>query len=419
MLKTRKTFAENLTRRIVVYGAGNRAPYALSYCRARYQPEELVLSDSDPAKWGRVCYGMPVVSPEKIKMQWGGMFSVYISPAAPVNGAIKEQLISDGFVGSTQILNQFPTQRRYLSCSSLEQVAIATNEGIYFCCMLRGLRNESPFVPWQDTVEKTVDAFLAKRDAFINGLQHPTAESAHPCAGCRELHDSEWSTERRVGVLALSLSYPCQLSCCYCDLSSNAKNLPNHKQSIQRAFRIDIQRVVTYLKELGQLQPIEPIQISGGEISILPQRKELLNAVSEYPLQIFTNAIRYDAQIHRLICREGSFLNVSLDSGTRETYYRVKGLDAFPVVCENLRRYAQGGGHIHLKYILLPENHAREDLDGFISLAKEISVECVMISRNINVPVAEMDPRDLEDAHYLADACTEHQLPYTILDYFC
>lgn len=80
MLKTRKTFAENLTRRIVVYGAGNRAPYALSYCRARYQPEELVLSDSDPAKWGRVCYGMPVVSPEKIKMHWGGdVLGLYFS----------------------------------------------------------------------------------------------------------------------------------------------------------------------------------------------------------------------------------------------------------------------------------------------------------------------------------------------------
>ena len=343
---------------------------------------------------------------------------MYISPASPIGEIIRKQLLEDGFVEPCQILNSLIPRKRYLSCTSLEQCAIATNEGIYFCCMLRGLRNESPFVPWKATIEETIDAFLAKRDALIEGLQHLTPESGHPCAGCRELFEDEWPAERRIGVLALSLSYPCQLGCTYCELSSNAKRLTGHDAAIQRAFQIDIEKFVTSLRERQQFQPVAPIEISGGEISILPQRRKLLNAVSAYPLQIFTNAIRYDEQIHQLICREGSFLNVSLDSGTRETYRKVKGLDAFPAVCDTLRHYAQNGGHIHLKYILLPDNHAREDLDGFISLAAEISAECVLISRNINVSIAEMDSRDPEDARYLVKACREHKLNYTVLNYF-
>lgn len=57
---------EKLTKRIVVYGAGNRAFYALNYCRNKYKPEELVLSDTNPEKWGRELFDVMVISPKEL-----------------------------------------------------------------------------------------------------------------------------------------------------------------------------------------------------------------------------------------------------------------------------------------------------------------------------------------------------------------
>lgn len=64
----------------------------------------------------------------------------------------------------------------------------------------------------------------------------------------------------------------------------------------------------------------------------------------------------------------------SVDAGTVETFRKVKGVDGFDRVCENLREYAKHGPVI-LKYILLDGiNHTDQDLKGFFKLADEVAV---------------------------------------------
>ena len=133
----------------------------------------------------------------------------------------------------------------------------------------------------------------------------------------------------KIHVLAISPSYPCQLSCKYCAVPGNAREIEKNREAVCQAKKLDIAQMMRVLEEKDVLDLKEPIQLSAGEITILPNKKEILDSLSKYPVQVFSNCVLYDAQISEMISRkDGSFLNVSVDAGTRETYREVKGLDA-------------------------------------------------------------------------------------------
>jgi len=75
----------------------------------------------------------------------------------------------------------------------------------------------------------------------------------------------------------------------------------------------------------------------------------------------------HEGQIH---------LRTSLDSGTAETFAKVHGVDCFDRVVENLSRYAESGGEISLKYIVLDGYNCNEtDVVAFVEIAKKINAD--------------------------------------------
>ena len=402
---------------LIIYGTGNRAPGALDIVREEYKDYEPVAYTSKRAeKVGNNIRGLPVLSREEVKRIYGDDMYIYISPAAPTCDEIQEELLTIGYIPEERILNR-TNRKRYVSCFSLETTAIVTNEGIYYCCNLENIRNASPLVPWQETPEATVELFLKQRDRFVEELQTPSG--MNPCAGCPELKNTWWENERHISVLALSMSYPCHLGCIYCDLLTNARHLAAHREEAEKAKSLDIPALLDCLSEKGGFSPSEPIQLSGGEITASPVKEELLAAVSPYPVQVFTTGVIYDEKIAELTAREdGSFLNVSLDSGTAETYRLVKGLDAFERVMTTLRRYRQKGSHLLLKYIIMPENASEANLEGFLELAAELRPQSVSISCDIRVETSLLPRVVIDGAVHLALGCRERGIAYTIMPYF-
>lgn len=401
---------------LVIYGAGRRAIYALDACRRNHADADIVFVDGDPSKVGTEIQGVPVLSRAEAKARFGEDFDVYVSPMEPVKSEIIAELLACDFTTRKRILNPTVETKTYVSCPSLEHTAVVTNEGIYSCCALGNIRNKAPYVPWEGTIEETVRSFLAQRDRFIEELQDTTKEN--PCTGCRELCRSAWPVHRQIRVVALSPSYPCQLACEYCELPTNAKHLAEHQEDAAFAKALDLKELFRCFRELGDLDLMAPMDISGGEITLSPRKDEILELSKTVAEQVFSNAILYDEKVAEAITRPGSFLNVSLDSGTRETYRVVKGLDAFDQVVSTLRKYALGGGTMQVKYILLPENHGETDLDGFLDIVQELRPQKVLISRNIKVAPQDIDPTDIESAIYLGRGCRTRGIPYEVLDYF-
>jgi MoaA/NifB/PqqE/SkfB family radical SAM enzyme len=131
---------------------------------------------------------------------------------------------------------------------------------------------------------------------------------------------------------------------------------------------------------------IEWANLSDGEITVLPHRDKLLDLFLEkhWGCTILTNALRYNEKVAELVKRGESYLNISLDSGTVETYHKVKGVNAFDVVVQNIEKYAEKHARIELKYILLPGlNDSYEDINGFIEICTRIHVYRVVFSNDV------------------------------------
>jgi len=126
------------------------------------------------------------------------------------------------------------------------------------------------------------------------------------------------------------------------------------------------------------------VGIAGGEPTIMPRKDELLDLINDFRLNLATNGIVFDDRFAMMTARPGSMAVISVDAGTRETYRRIKGMDAFEIVCGNIKKYRERGANITMKYIFMPENSNETDMDGFISQALDAGVDNIQCSVDFN-----------------------------------
>ena len=404
---------------IILYGAGKRGKYVVNKIKELgWNP--VAFCDKDDNKIGTIYCGLPVLSKEDIKNKYGNQFQIWITPSYDVRKEIAQEIIELGFVSKEQICNynNDDTDEEYVSCYHLKYTAIISHDFIYSCCILNDdLRNQSPSVRLDNMdLNKSINSFLDNRQKIIDSLKNG---QKCICDGCSQLKKLTWeNNDNKIQILALSPSYPCQLSCKYCSVTSNAKIACKNTDIIQQALDLDIIAIVKQLENRNMLDLQEPIQLSGGEITINPKKREILSYLSKYPLQIFSNCVIYDEQVSELIARDGSFLNVSIDAGTPETYKIVKGLDVFDKVVNNIKRYSDEGGNIEIKYILLEDNCDKNNIDGFVNICEKCNLNMVNISVDLSIDSNNIPKSIIEGAIYMANRLYQENIKYNILPYF-
>lgn len=76
----------------------------------------------------------------------------------------------------------------------------------------------------------------------------------------------------------------------------------------------------------------------------------------------------------------GARLHISLDSGTPETFLKIKGVDCFDKVVDNLVRFSENGGRTIMKFLIIEGiNDNKEDIIGFLTIAKRIKSHCIQL----------------------------------------
>ena len=107
-------------------------------------------------------------------------------------------------------------------------------------------------------------------------------------------------------------------------------------------------------------------------------------------------------------------INVSLDAGTAETFAKIKQVDCFDKVVTNLRLYSRDGGGIDLKYILMDGiNLGKQDLDGFLDIAKEVSA-AVIISCDSRKCESALSGDEYNAIKYLVNECISHDISHSL-----
>lgn len=205
------------------------------------------------------------------------------------------------------------------------------------------------------------------------------------CAKCAQYQERDWIADGRIHYVNLSMyPSPCQCKCFYCDVHGQNQSIsqPEIKDKYEKLFE-----ALEYAKRCDVIAPDARWQVSCGEITIHPYKDRILDLIEGYAATFYTNCFKYDEKIaQNLKMNPYSAIDLSIDAGTSETWYKVKGVDNFETVAMNLTQYyvATGrAGQIALKYIVLPGvNDSEEDYNSLMEIMDILKVTHLSVSRD-------------------------------------
>ncbi len=358
---------------VVLWGASKYAASVFDDLYKKYRPK--AFGDNDPTKQGSNFLGLPVLSMDEITSRYPGC-EIYITANETIKFDVINSLLDKG-VDADRILNYEQT-KRYKSCRFLESNLFYRLKDLAFCCASFG-RHSIPTVYTAGSHEETMKQFFLTRDLIIEGLntsQKTSEAKMNPCIGCYEVKDGAWSADRRIRNLMFGYPSICNFKCFYCSAKFNRvdKDLITKTNEALGFWE--------FIKDSGYLAKDASINISSGEISVHPLRDKILSALQDYPCWFFSNASVYSEKMAEILAKKGSRLISSIDAGTRETFKKIKGVDIFDKVCNNLSRYAQAG-LVELKYIFLPEiNDNANEVERLLEFCEKANIKYLDISRN-------------------------------------
>jgi pyruvate-formate lyase-activating enzyme len=353
---------------VILFGCGRNAEKAVKTVKGLGYGA-VCFADSYAAA-GTEKYGLPVIKPSAAFNDYPTA-EYYVTPNPPVKFEIMDFLIKNG-VEKQRIINYEPFSYRK-SCRMLEEGLHFSGNAVSFCCLVvighiydtivpkisvDSLSNAEVLEAWNNLYKKCIGNI--KND-----------KKGAECVGCPNLYTSYWPDERKTAVVGFGASQHCNINCCYC--ARETLPISEHERALKRNIEL-----AGFLFDKGVLTKEIRVGLTNGEISIEPTQSEICSLFQECYCTFLTNALVYSREIERVLKSGRSVVAVSLDSGTAETYEKIKGVNAFDKVKDNIRRYARHG-EVKLKYILLPDINCNEDdIKGFIEFANEINGEIIL-----------------------------------------
>ena len=240
------------------------------------------------------------------------------------------------------------------------------------------------------------------------------------CEGCYKLEDYEYKGRRKISEFHFSHSRACNAKCIYCsDLySSGTTNYNTYP-------------VIKDLIEKGYYAPGGEATMEGGEPTLMQNFDELVHLLTSNGtrVRVHTSAIKYSDTVEEALKNNMGTVVISLDSSYAETYRRIKQVNAFDIVCTNIKRYMKASfehpENVVIKYVLIPGyNDTPKEIKNFLKQMKEFGVARVAIDievqyarRHNNKDVSEHVYLLVDYFNHLAKKYKLDVLSYSFLSY--
>ncbi len=231
------------------------------------------------------------------------------------------------------------------------------------------------------------DKYLELRNHYVDMMRR--GELPEQCIGCSNLEEKDWPDEPGIEFIAVANETKCSCDCYYCWFAEE-------KEHYNKFRSYDVMPILTALKEKNLLRHTT-FDVCGGECTEYDNGKleALVNFVmsDDYWIHFFSSGIIYSEVIAEAMRKSRANILVSVDSGTKETYEKIKRVKAFDRVWENMAKYAAAGvqdtfcnkGYVILKYIIIPGiNDSIEEFRAFAQKAKEVGCRWIRIAVEYN-----------------------------------
>lgn len=288
------------------------------------------------------------------------------------------------------IFNIFKKKKSYM-CKLLNQnLHFSCRNALEPCCAA----NIGPALVSELSTKETILSFLEKKKQIIEMLKN--GNIPQECNQCVHIQDYEKSTDFRINKITLNHYTQCNCACIYC--TQGNRTLEKIKEDENKPVLFD---VLKFINELYDNDLIDKenlyIDFQGGNISCLKNYSDIIETFLNRgvgTIYIPTNNIIYMPVIENLLKMKKGEVCTALDSGTKETYLKLKQVDKFEKSVENIKRYitAAGNDSVIIKYIIV--NGYNDNLDEFIKFTN------IMKSLNVKIIVLDIDYRDIIDKSF-------------------
>ncbi len=266
-------------------------------------------------------------------------------------------------------------KKKYLNCLYMKHSLHFFYDEIMACCtnipgfiLLPDYNGEK--IDWDYVYKKRKDK-IKQINSFFNKQEIPEC-----CKGCCEvgsfLQDRPVEPfENRIDKLYFHNNMSCNAKCVYCTY-----------EYLGRGYKYKVLPLVKDLINKKILDICAHIYMSGGEITISPEFEELLSLLLGHVysrIEILTSGIKYCKSIERAFVENKCELMISLDSSDRDVYKKIKRVDCFDKVVDNIKSYIKASDNakngITLKYIIVDGiNDNIEEIEKFVKLVSSLEI---------------------------------------------
>ncbi len=277
--------------------------------------------------------------------------------------------------------------KKYISCDRLENGLHIDYDGLFYCCFFSHSNlNYIPVAKMTSDFKKTFKNLTNTRKQDLKKLHDGNIPLR--CRGCSQLKMKDWVNKDKIKYLSFTVNKKCNANCIYCTT--------HHRKEYWNSLP-DI-KVYDTLLELVKKNKIDEnceVHIGGGEPTLHCEFDKIIDLFVDRlkaNMKIYSSGILYSDAIVKALKSNRCILAVSIDSGNRELYQKIKNVDEFSQVVENLSKYCnvltpeERICFIEMKYVLLPGiNDSKEYILEFLELVKDVGSPAVRFDINWDI----------------------------------
>lgn len=303
---------------------------------------------------------------------------------------------------------------KYKSCHLIEHGISIDVDSIKACCLSREFnKGQLMIVPkYENGRINWEELFKIKKEQRI--IQQK--EDIPACQGCYNLREEDWDEEDYISYINFDHWSQCNSNCIYCGVQANK---PKTKNNILNAIK--------ELIKLNKFKTNGEITFQGGEPTVLKEFDALLNLFVKQgsKVRVHSSGILFSRAIREGLKKGAVSVVISPDAAYRETYKKIKRVDKFNKVIDNIKHYRKNlkpefQKNVRVKYIIIPGiNDTFEEIQEFITKIKQFDIKSVII--DIEYAYANRNLNNVSEhvymlMDYIENFCNENNIEFDLYD---
>lgn len=286
-------------------------------------------------------------------------------------------------------------EKEYISCKSLQGGITFMHQAFRTCC------SNKEGVTFVDNYKgEPIDwkQIAKQRKKIIENCKKGILPEN--CKGCVDLKSDIWSENNLIDDIYINHWDHCNCGCVYCVAASHSEFLVTENK---KSKYYEVYPHLKYLYDNNMVSKVAHVELVGGDLTVLDEAEKIIDMVLNYGvgrMSFHSSCIDYSKGIERALKELSSVdFDFSLDCGDRELYKKIKRIDAYDRVVENVRKYIRcsekAPRFITAKYILVDGlNDNIQEVEKWLKVISDIGIKNTKIDVNFRKFFPEFHHKD-------------------------